>query len=300
MRIAPETPVFSRLPPFGAAARLIAACAASVAMAAPASAADIPLAAKAPPVVVAPASWAGFYLGVHGGYGWGKNDFFQTLIPGVFGLDGFNSSGAVYGGQTGYNWQYGRAVTGVEIDFSAADIKGGSNLSGFIPGTGAFSTSRSDHAKYLGTARARLGWLPADSVLLYGTAGAAWGRVDQAAATAVVNPPNDLSIAETRPFDRLGWVAGAGVEAKLFGSNWTGRLEYLHYDLGSVQRTQGTVSSNPNASYSDRAGHQTFDVVRAGLSYRFGSPAAPIGVPYAKAPQIAAAATWAEIGRAHV
>jgi opacity protein-like surface antigen len=90
-----------------------------------AMAADLPI-AKAPPPAIA-ASWAGFYLGVHGGYGWEQDDFsastaFQLQNPQP--INGVRSQGAVYGGQAGYNWQFGRAVTGLEIDFSAADIKG--------------------------------------------------------------------------------------------------------------------------------------------------------------------------------
>src|SRR5438128_1352627 len=72
-------------------------------------AADLPV--KAPPPAVA-ASWAGFYLGVHGGYGWKKDDFsiptsgfFNAASPPS--LDGITSKGAVYGGQAGYNWQFG-------------------------------------------------------------------------------------------------------------------------------------------------------------------------------------------------
>ncbi len=42
-----------------------------------AHAADLPL--KAAPPVVAPAfSWTGFYIGAHGGYGWGQNEFGAT------------------------------------------------------------------------------------------------------------------------------------------------------------------------------------------------------------------------------
>src|SRR6476660_1579212 len=36
-----------------------------------------------------------------------------------------------------------------------------------------------DDVKYLGSARARLGFLPVKNVLLYGTAGLAWERVEQ-------------------------------------------------------------------------------------------------------------------------
>lgn len=43
-----------------------------------ASAADLPALTKVPPATAQ--SWAGFYLGVHGGYGWGDNNFRQYLV----------------------------------------------------------------------------------------------------------------------------------------------------------------------------------------------------------------------------
>jgi len=91
-----------------------------------ASAADLPAVMKAPPATAQ--SWAGFYLGVHGGYGWGENSFRTYLVetdPHPF-LDGFRSKGAVVGAHAGYNWQYCRALTGLEIDWSVlnADCAG--------------------------------------------------------------------------------------------------------------------------------------------------------------------------------
>ena len=94
-----------------------------------ASAADFPAVSMVPPATAQ--SWAGFYLGIHGGYGWGENSFRSYLVetdPHPF-LDGFRSKGTVVGGHAGYNWQYGRTVTGLEIDWSAADISGNSQLS---------------------------------------------------------------------------------------------------------------------------------------------------------------------------
>ena len=70
-----------------------------------APAADLPMQVKAPPAI-AP-SWAGFYLGVHGGYGWGENSFRQYVSeadPHPF-IDGPSSQGALVGGHAGYNWQ---------------------------------------------------------------------------------------------------------------------------------------------------------------------------------------------------
>jgi outer membrane immunogenic protein len=252
-----------------------------------ASAADLPV------KVVAPAtaqSWAGFYLGVHGGYGWGDNTFRQYLSeadPHPF-LDGPASKGAVVGAHAGYNWQFGRAVTGVEIDWSAADISGSSDVSA-VTIFGPQTVGRTDRLKYLGTVRGRVGWLPADNVLLYGTAGIAWGRVDETdrATTPAVNV--DFNI--RRPFDRLGWVAGAGVESMLFGSSWIGRIEYLHYDFGAAQEFDVITSTIPGIWRTDRSGRQSFDVVRAGLSYKFGAPMG-VNAAYAKIPGAATAASW--------
>ncbi len=42
-------------------------------------------------------------------------------------LGGTRPTGWVAGGHFGHNWQYDRVVTGLEADFSAADLKGTSN-----------------------------------------------------------------------------------------------------------------------------------------------------------------------------
>ena len=287
-----KSTVWALLSPIGAAGKAIAAGAVGLAGMATSFAADIP---PAPPPIAA-ASWAGFYLGVHGGYGWGDNTFSRSVfaLPPFPAIQGVKSKGGLFGGQAGYNWQYGRAVTGIEIDWSAANISGDSaTLTQVVPPPfGTLVASRSNRVKYLGTTRGRLGWLPTDKVLLYGTAGAAWERVDDTQNLSI-SPPINLSLSIKTPFDRLGWVAGAGVEAMLFGPNWIGRLEYLHYDFGAVMETQGSVSSLPGGTFSDRAGRQTIDTVRAALSYKFEAPGAARPATYAKAPVLAAASGWA-------
>src|SRR5262245_37954985 len=82
-------------------------------------AADIPV--KAPPPAPAPVwSWAGFYIGGHGGYGWKRNDFSEVIsITPFFAVAGIDSEGSVFGGHAGHNWQYGPWVVGVEVDGSA-------------------------------------------------------------------------------------------------------------------------------------------------------------------------------------
>jgi len=273
--------------------KLILGTSSCVLLGAAAPAADLPALTKIPPATAQ--SWAGFYLGVHGGYGWGWNDFVEvftlsSVVEGRF--DGLNSSGGVVGGHAGYNWQFGRAVTGLELDFSAADIRGHAAMAGVSATQGAFSYTRSDRVKTLGTARARLGWLPTDNILLYGTAGAAWERFDLSIARTV-NNVNNAATNETTPSDRVGWVAGAGAEVLLPGSNWIGRLEYLHYDFGSVQPFRSVTSSVPSHTFSDRGGRQTYDIVRTALSYKLGSFPAVDAIRNAKAGPVVPAASWA-------
>jgi opacity protein-like surface antigen len=254
----------------------------------PAMASAVPYYAKAP--IAAPlSSWAGFYIGAHGGFGWKDNDFSQIVndTPRAT-INGIKSQGWIGGGQAGYNWQYDRLVTGFELDLSATGIKGSSSVT--YDSEGPITEIRSDNVKYLGTLRGRVGWLPAENVLLYGTAGLAWERVERTTTTVDVRDRFTNTRSTTDPFDRFGWVAGAGVETLLFGTNWIGRLEYLHYDFGAVQPVSGSTRSG--VTISDRAGSQTIEVVRAGLSYKFGPPAAIAAVPYTKAPRMALA-SWA-------
>jgi len=64
--------------------------------------------------------------------------------------------------------------------------------------------------------------------------------------------------------------------------SWTAKLEYLHYDLGSVSYS-GAMSNFPpggggRPAYTIGATSSTSfrgDIVRLGLSYKFGYTAAP-------------------------
>ncbi|QWG22985.1 hypothetical protein KMZ93_24055 [Bradyrhizobium sediminis] len=266
-------------------------------------AADLPL-VKAPPPVIA-SSWAGFYLGVHGGYGWKHDDFSRSEAEFFFttpppSLDGVRSQGGVFGAHAGYNWQFGRVVTGLEFDFSATDIKGSNGVSEVFvaPGTTVSSSDTlGENVRYLGSARTRLGWLPTDKVLLYGTAGLAWERLDQTKVQSQAVTANGVLVTSNSfffrdPIDKFGWVAGVGAEAMLGSPNWIGRVEYLHYDFGQVMTARSVTNTAPGfGSFNSSAGSQTIDLARAGISYKFGEPARMAAVPYA--PVAASASSWA-------
>ncbi|KJC34446.1 hypothetical protein UP06_33505 [Bradyrhizobium sp. LTSP857] len=255
--------------------------------------ADLPV--KASPALAA--SWAGFYLGVHGGYGWERDDFSQSeafALATPQSINGIRGKGAVYGAQAGYNWQFGRAVTGLEFDFSATDIKGSNAVSQLLGGTDTTTITLGEKAQYLGSVRGRLGWLPADNVLLYGTAGLAWERLDSTSQTLQTSTaPVSATLSSSRtPTDKFGWVAGAGVEAMLGSPNWIGRIEYLHYDFGQIADSSAITAAI--GQVNSTSGSQTIDMVRVGVSYKFGAPARQAPVPHVKAPVLASARSgWA-------
>ncbi len=119
-------------------------------------------------------SWSGFYIGVHGGFGWGRDPFTQeTSGPTLTGQD---SHGWLGGLQVGANWQTGAWVGGLEMDLSAAGIRGSSAFSGTdsapAPAVTNWTASYADRFDWLGSARARLGYLPWPGLLVYVTGGA--------------------------------------------------------------------------------------------------------------------------------
>src|SRR4051794_538767 len=73
-------------------------------------AADLPIMSPPPAPMLSSTpiayNWSGFYLGAHGGWGFGHGDF----------DDGF-----VVGGQLGVNWQFNNFVLGAEGDGSFTD-----------------------------------------------------------------------------------------------------------------------------------------------------------------------------------
>jgi opacity protein-like surface antigen len=239
-----------------------------------AQAADLPMKAAPVPPPVPAWSWAGFYIGGHGGYGWKENDFQEVISTSpLLTIGDIKSNGAVYGGQIGYNWQYGLFVGGLELDMSATSISGDSDpvVRTFAGGL-TITDTRSDDVKYLGTVRGRFGYAAFTgccwNALLYGTGGLAWERVNRIDSEIVITPAITQTAVTTQPRDNFGWVVGVGGELQVTNTNWIVRLEYLHYDFGQVESTT-SVTSSPGTSFADNGGKQTINVVRGGLSYKF-------------------------------
>jgi outer membrane immunogenic protein len=192
------------------------------------------LAVKAPvykaPVILS--DWAGLYVGLAGGYGFGDMSFDADPV-----LDG-KPKGGLFGGYAGYNWQYGSWVLGVESDFSVADLKASP-----VPGL----TEKTDE---LASSRVRVGYIVLPCLLAYGTAGAGYGHSE------ISEPAGRGGGVTSIDINQFGWVAGAGLEYKVWG-NFIARAEYLHYDFNKTSVVPGLNVS------------ETVDVVRGGLSYKF-------------------------------
>ncbi len=231
--------------------------AAILASAGVAGAADLAVKApvyKAPPVILS--DWSGFYIGINGGYGWGDSKFDAPwdVFPGDI-----KSKGGVFGGHAGYNWQYGKIVTGLEVDFDGADIKGTDSVPLCRDCNRPGSQSVAIKFDELATARARLGYAVLPDLLAYGTAGIAWGHSE---LTGTVVQQNTLVSASADAFaNNFGWAAGGGLEYHL-GHGFIVRGEYLHYDFAKTTYSNPLMSPNPNVG-------TTIDVVRGGLSYKF-------------------------------
>jgi outer membrane immunogenic protein len=226
-----------------------------------------PVYGKAPS---ANASWTGVYLGLDGGYGVGNNAFTQNLatpgspITSVMSWDRQEIAprGGFFGGQIGYNQQFGSFVLGVEGDAQWADLRDSvcgtvCQIAGAQFGGGALFQTVSQHLTWFATARGRAGWAH-DRYLFYVTGGAAWAGLEE---TDAIGAP---TVAATFSQTKTGWVAGGGIEARLW-DNWSAKLEYLRMDLGSTSNTIILPGATLTTLSSIRE-----DIVRAGLNYKFG------------------------------
>lgn len=149
----------------------------------PAHAANIRMPVKAPAYVHAYYNWTGFYLGAHIGYGWADFEG-SDLITGAA-TGSLSTTGFIYGGQLGYNYQIGSWVLSIEADFTFGDVKDRQDLGG-----GDFGEVKLDRAI---TAAARVGYA-FDRTLLYLKAGAP-GRRRNTISRYLVAPPPAPSIA---------------------------------------------------------------------------------------------------------
>lgn len=176
------------------------------------------------PVQSSAYDWTGVYLGAMLGYTWAE------YSPEA--LNDIDDNGYVAGGYTGFNFQSGSLVFGVEGDFAAVGLDESS-------GGTSFETDM------IGSVRGRVGYA-FDRILAYGTGGVAFANVT--ADDGTVSDDNWHS----------GYTVGAGVEAAMT-DHILARVEYLYSDFGE-ETYELTADTD-----ADLTSH----TIRAGLGYKF-------------------------------
>ncbi len=214
-------------------------------------------------------SWAGFYAGINGGYGWSNSGNAIQYNGGIVDSDSSGRSqpsGGFGGGQIGYNFQAGSFVYGLEADFQGGSI--GDRTTGFTAVNG-YDYNTHEDVDWFGTVRGRLGYA-FGRTLIYGTGGFAYGDVHQ---RALINDPVSGNSALLRNSDiHTGYSVGGGIEYKLTPA-WSLKGEYQYIDLGSEKLSGADSLANPVAT---NALDTNFSVVKLGLNYRFGGGAEPL------------------------
>jgi outer membrane immunogenic protein len=254
---------------------------------------------KAPAMMDLGYDWSGFYIGGNAGYSWGRArtdgaltgtqnvSVFRTAGPTLISsvnsaialpLTGrSNMDGFIGGAQAGYNWRRAQWLFGLEADLQGSDQRasgGVCTIAGCPAGSTVFTANY--ELDWFGTVRGRVGFLPTERVLLYGTGGLAYGHFSADA------PSFPVSWGSTR----AGWTVGAGAEVAI-DHNWSVKLEYLYVDLGSVGGNSGAPATTvTNALSTPSLGFNTVttttvaaafnsrftdNIVRVGLNYRFGA-----------------------------
>ena len=197
------------------------------------------------------------------------------------------SHGFLGGVQAGYNYQFSPSlVAGLEADIQGSTLR--QNFGSASTAGGPFSplwittTAVSESLDYLGTVRGRLGVVPTPNLLLYATGGLAYGGVRSSTQINFTNTgfgaPGGATSGSCSDV-RFGWTAGGGFEW-MFSPNWTAKLEYLYYDLGSATYSTGGYSVDlsptnfPGFGVVSLATSTTTrfngNIARVGLNYKFG------------------------------
>ena len=265
-----------------------------------ASAADLPSLKTVPASSPLPL-WTGLYAGLNAGYGFGTNGAIDSINYGAqksflnvlatpsavasafSGLASNTQNGFIGGFQFGYNYQIGQSfVLGLETDIQGSNISGTSVSKGAglfsnsaswsqITGTQQGSVSGSQTINsgldYLGTIRARAGYLITPTLLAYGTAGFTYGgaytkinsygiesqslsALDSNASITLSIPGVTTYVGDNRQSQILtGWNAGGGAEW-MFMPNWSLKAEAIYWNLGSMNAASSMVALAPVSSVS--------------------------------------------------
>ena len=182
-------------------------------------------------------------------------------------------------------------VTGLEVDIqgiAGATRSGPTLIHVNNSNTGAHPVSvesdliASKTIDYLGTLRGRLGFLATPTMLLSATGGLAYGGVSsrtiiaQSYLLSPGNVQNNWGSTGSYADTRVGWTAGGNLEW-MFRPNWSTKIEYLYYDLGTATyNSNNLIAANIGAQVKNFLNNSVStttqfngQLVRIGANYHF-------------------------------
>lgn len=189
-------------------------------------------------------NWEGVHVG--GTFGWFGGDYDirqRTPASPLVATDG-DADGGMGGVVYGTTWQFDGWVFGTDSDYTWSDAETGPN----VVASGLTATV---DTKWTSSTRVRAGHLVSPNLLVYGTLGIAWSRLEAS---------GPLIAAGGRSRTTTGFQYGGGVEYTT-DSRWFARVEYLHTDYSD--KSFAEVGGGRLVADLDS------DVVRGALGYRF-------------------------------
>jgi outer membrane immunogenic protein len=225
-----------------------------------------------------------------------------------------NQNGYLGGLQAGYNYQlHEKYVVGLETDIQGASIGGSGNRKGSgyninSQNNGSSTTiggvQVSSGVDWLGTIRARAGYLIKPSLLLFGTAGVSYGGARAQITNLAYSAYDDFTYTQTpnavqpyfgtvsRAQTLIGWTAGSGLEWMVTPS-WSVKAEALYWSLGNMNVGTTALSPQIGSAWWNVSGSPRFSlpgqvasgttsinyqgvIARAGINYHFNSASAPV------------------------
>jgi outer membrane immunogenic protein len=230
-------------------------------------------------------TWTGFYFGANAGFAAGTYSTDSLFGDGLFASKSSGSfKGGIGGAQTGYNWQAGMWLAGLEADiqYSTQRIISGAVCPGAICNQGMtpfdvpVTVAYSHNLDWFGTVRGRVGALMTPDAVAYVTGGLAVGGIAHSArlcgfiSDPTQNCTNDPVATANNFFGRTavpGWTFGGGIEARLAG-NVTGKVEYLRMNFGTASTAAVNGQITPPIAVALNS-HDSEDIIRLGVNYKF-------------------------------
>jgi outer membrane immunogenic protein len=222
-------------------------------------AADMPVTRESTVIPVPVYSWSGFYVGLHGGGGFGDVTFTNT----PFDLGNHTIDGGLVGGHIGYNWQMSSSwLLGVEASGTWSGVK----KTVFGPFDDFLNDRWTTEVKWLATVTPRIG-VTISNWMWYLKGGVAFAEIDHHLESSIGPVSFDTSGTQ------VGWTIGFGGELLLAG-NWVFGVEGNFYDFGSLKANSGI------ARFPDHEVDVNMWSILGRVSYKFGGPSNAVVTRY--------------------